>query len=493
MLNRGMQDEGRGLSPTAPLDRAPRPVLVAAVLVARGMLSVAVLLWLAALTPALLGMRLTTVMSDSMAPALVAGDAVVIRPIAASQAHVGDVLLVDDPDRPGRLRLHRLVEESAGRLVLRGDANRAADSSSIAPEHVRGAAALRIPFAGLPDLWWRTGDVVPLALFAVVLSGLGLLACADIRPPPDDLRRRPRRADPTRLLPFGRRRVVGVRGVVLVAALLAPLLATGHGVAGWSIFSGIITSSTNTIGANSTFTNCPARPGGLPTPSLYYAYTAASGTSEPDLQGSNSATLTGTTRTAGYCDGTAPSPYLTLTDSTSAVVVTTGTKITSPSTAFSISLWINPANAGTGILADFTDSNGGGSQTMTDRQIYYKTDGSLAFGARFGSGTGTPVTCSATAPSSGTWHHLVGTGTAAGVLTLYVDGAQACTTTGSGYAPSGAAGGGFWSFGAERPVTASAWGESSTSTGFVGGFDETTLYNSAITATDVANLYAAGH
>jgi hypothetical protein len=42
-------------------------------------------------------------------------------------------------------------------------------------------------------------------------------------------------------------------------------------------------------------------------------------------------------------------------------------------------------------------------------------------------------------------------------------------------------------------VTTSAWGESSTSTGFVGGFDETTLYNSAITATDVANLYAAGH
>jgi hypothetical protein len=103
------------------------------------------------------------------------------------------------------------------------------------------------------------------------------------------------------------------------------------------------------------------------------------------------------------------------------------------------------------------------------------------------------VTCSTAAPSSGAWHHVVATATTGGVLTLYVDGVQACTATGSGYSDNGAAGGGFWSFGAERALDATSWDEPSATTGFVGGLDETTIYRSTLTPTDVTNLFAAGH
>jgi hypothetical protein len=243
------------------------------------------------------------------------------------------------------------------------------------------------------------------------------------------------------------------------------------------------------------FLNCPSRAANLPAPSLWYPYTRNSGTTVTDLAGSNTGTLAGAyTRVTGYCDGTAPTPYVNFTDPSSTTAISTGNKLNPPSVAFSISLWINPSNAGTGILADFTDANGVGSQTVTDRQIYYKTDGTLAFGARFGSAKGTPVTCSTAAPSSGTWHNVVATATSGGVLTLYVDGVQGCTVTGTGgYASGGAASGGFWGFAAENALNATSWGESSTTTGFVGGFDETTLYTSALTSTDAANLYAAGH
>ncbi len=492
MHRRDERVEVRGLPPAAVHHRA-RGTVVVAVLLARTVLAVAIACWLVALAPALVGMRLTTVMSDSMAPSLLTGDAVVVRPVSAEEARVGQVLLVDDPDHRGRLRLHRFVERHGSELVLRGDANAAADSTPIEPEQVRAAAVLRVPFAGLPDYWLQTGALVPLGLFVAALAGLALLACMDIRPPPEQVPIAQRRAVLARFLRSRRARAVGVPALLLVAALTASSTVATAAGQGWAVFSGVATSNANTIGANSLFTNCPARPSGLPTPAIQYAYTANAGTTETDLAGSSNGTIASATlRTAGWCDGTGWSPYLTLTSPTATTVVSQGGRI-SPPAAFSISLWMNPANAGTGILADFTNSNGVGNQNWTDRQIYYKTDGTLTFGARFGTGTGTPVTCSTSAPVSGTWHHIVGTATSGGVLTLYVDGAQACTVTGTGYAPNAALSGGFWSWGAERPVGATAWGESSTSTGFVGGLDETTIYNGAITATDVSNLYAAGH
>lgn len=467
-----------------------QPLFMGAVLLARTVLCTAIALWLAALVPALFGMTVSTVMSNSMAPSIVAGDVVIVRPIPAGEARLGQVLLVDDPDRPGRLRLHRLAAKHAGALVLRGDANSMRDSSVITAGHLRGAAILRVPLAGLPDLWLRTGALIPLMLFAGALIALGLLACADIRPAPQHEPRgrrpaaRPRELR-ARLLPLGGRRVVGLRALVLLGALGAAAIGSGAGVQGGAVFSGIATSSTNTVGAASLFTNCPARPAGLPTPSISYAYTATTGTTETDLAGSNTGVLAaGPTRQAGYCDGSAPSPYLALTNGNAQTVVSAGSEIQTPPTAYSISLWVDPTSSG-GILASFADSNDIGSEGVSDRRIYYRSDGTLAFGALHG---GSVVYCSTAAPATGTWHNLVSTATAAGVLTLYVDGAQACSVTaGSGAASSAP---GFWHFGADKSFA--GWSEGP-STGLIGGLDETTVYTSAITDSDVTNLFAAGH
>ncbi len=138
--------------------------------------------WAAA--PAVLGWQPTTVMTASMAPAIAVGDVVVAAPADRSSPVVGRVLLAVDPDRPDRLRLHRLESvRPNGLLVTRGDANAAADSTPLQPDAVRGVGVLRVPWVGLPAVWVRTGEVVPLA---VTLAGLVLSLAVALRRGVDD-------------------------------------------------------------------------------------------------------------------------------------------------------------------------------------------------------------------------------------------------------------------------------------------------------------------
>jgi len=146
-------------------------VMVAAFLLA--LLALAVL-------PVLFGWHGAVVLSDSMSPALRVGDVVVHRP--ASQLEVGQILVVDNPARPGQLLTHRLVDETAdGRLRLQGDANAVADSTPVPVEAVRGRVQLRVPLIGLPVAWQRSGQLVPLV--GTVAALLLLAATARLRPP----------------------------------------------------------------------------------------------------------------------------------------------------------------------------------------------------------------------------------------------------------------------------------------------------------------------
>src|SRR5207237_1001286 len=92
-------------------------VATLAVLVCRGALAVATSLALIAVAPALVGLTSTVVMSDSMSPGISAGDVVVVRSIPTEDIHIGQVLLVDDPSFPDRLRLHRLAQRDRDRFV----------------------------------------------------------------------------------------------------------------------------------------------------------------------------------------------------------------------------------------------------------------------------------------------------------------------------------------------------------------------------------------
>lgn len=96
-----------------------------------------------------------------------------------TKLRVGQVLLVRDPDRAGKLRLHRFVRtNSDGTVSLKGDANRGIDSTPVAIGDIRGVGSLRVPLIGHPLLWAKSGRWAPLAVPVVclgTLAGLGTL------------------------------------------------------------------------------------------------------------------------------------------------------------------------------------------------------------------------------------------------------------------------------------------------------------------------------
>jgi signal peptidase len=139
------------------------------------------------IAPTALGWRAALIVSGSMEPGIRPGDLVILRPIDAaavlSTPLEGAVVQVDNPVRPGQLLVHRVVGREKGALITKGDANAVRDYVPVQPEHVHGVARLRVPYAGLPVLWLRNGERIPL-----LALGAGLLVLAW----PE---RRPRRAD----------------------------------------------------------------------------------------------------------------------------------------------------------------------------------------------------------------------------------------------------------------------------------------------------------
>ncbi len=145
-------------------------------------LAVALGFWAAA--PVALGWLPSTVMTASMTPAIEVGDVVVSRPMPADALLPGRVVLAEDPDWPDRLRLHRIAGIDAdGALITKGDANPSADSSPLHPDAVRGVGVLRVPWVGLPVVWLKTADVVPLGAATL---GFGLCVVLALRRGDDD-------------------------------------------------------------------------------------------------------------------------------------------------------------------------------------------------------------------------------------------------------------------------------------------------------------------
>ncbi|MDQ1702757.1 MAG: signal peptidase [Frankiaceae bacterium] len=133
-------------------------------------LSAACLLGMASV-PMAFGWNSAVVMSGSMQPAFYPGDVVVSSPVSIGQLHPGEVVVVADPVRPGKLLMHRFVRQGRGdTIVTRGDANASEDSTPVPYANVRGLPRMRVPFVGLPVLWLRTHALVPLAALLVLAS-----------------------------------------------------------------------------------------------------------------------------------------------------------------------------------------------------------------------------------------------------------------------------------------------------------------------------------
>lgn len=202
-----------------------------AVITARAALAIVFGLTFWAVAPILIGWHTTTVMTGSMEPAIQTGDLVVSRMIDPPELRPGQVVLVNDPDHHGRLRLHRLHAVDGSELITKGDANPEVDSSPVGRADVLGIGALRVPWIGIPIPDARDGDVLALATTLVGLctviavAFLPAIARTETDPPEDrpDLRRPT--DDQGRSQPDGLTRArVRPRTFALVAALTVALI-----------------------------------------------------------------------------------------------------------------------------------------------------------------------------------------------------------------------------------------------------------------------------
>lgn len=455
------------------------------------------LLW--ALAPAALGWPSTVVVTASMAPRLNPGDVVVARPVDPNRLRLGQVLLVDDPDHAGRLRLHRLVAfRGDGTLTLRGDANRTDDSTPVARTAVRGVGALHVPYIGRPLLWLREHDTLSLAgtaaALAVLVALAGLYRPGRPRPEPchrgqaqprargrshHGIHRRPSRPAP--------RSVPRTAALVLVvgAALTAHFALPGHARAG-SRFTGAAGAPTSGWSAARYFTCANAV---LATPSavwLYYPFTGTSGGKAQDLSPNNH---TGNFRGGVTLNVT---PDSCARDTATAVrldgstgYISTNDQANNP-TVFTIEIRFRTTTTRGGELVGFGDTITS-LVTGEDRNLYLTNAGRVAFGVGGGGllGLGSPTVV--TSPGSyndGAWHLADATLSAAG-MQLYVDGtrvaADPSVTTANNYK-------GYWRIGYGN--VGGLLGDP-TSQYVAATVDQVAIYTAALGADDIAAHYDA--
>ena len=116
--------------------------------------------------------------SDSMRPALQAGDLVINRRVAADQIARGEIVTFEDPQLRRNIT-HRVVErrEAGGRVAFatRGDANSGVERWSAGPQERIGRLVASIPRLGFA-LGLVTSPLVRLLLTAVCAVGLCTLA-----------------------------------------------------------------------------------------------------------------------------------------------------------------------------------------------------------------------------------------------------------------------------------------------------------------------------
>jgi signal peptidase I len=138
--------------------------------------AVGLLIW-SVLPPLLAGWHGSVVISDSMRPRLKPGDVVLDDPHRTPKA--GQVILFHDPADARRIMVHRVREvRPDGSMVTAGDANASRDSTPVPKQFYIGLGRLRVPWVGLPVLWWSQGRyqrVGAIGAGLVVVAGLASL------------------------------------------------------------------------------------------------------------------------------------------------------------------------------------------------------------------------------------------------------------------------------------------------------------------------------
>ena len=120
------------------------------------------------------GWEPTTVTSGSMAPSIRVGDVVFYDDPEPDEIAQRTIMLFEDAD--GEQVLHRVFSVTDDGFVTKGDANVSPDSEVVPPDSVLGIARLVIPMAGLPVVWWNSGNMVVIAAWLILTLGAAGLA-----------------------------------------------------------------------------------------------------------------------------------------------------------------------------------------------------------------------------------------------------------------------------------------------------------------------------
>jgi hypothetical protein len=470
--------------PTIVTDRHRRctgdlPRLLLAV-AARTVLLTVLLLALWSTVPALLGWHVTTVVSDSMAPAIRTGDVVAAMPSDASDVTPGRVLLVEDPDHDERLRLHRVHRvEPDGSLRLRGDANAAADRTAVDPDAVLGIGVLRFPGVGLPRVWISEGTWAHLVTTGLGAAALLLLTRAD---------RSIVVGEPCRRCGAPRRDLhstpVGADGSSVATATSAVPLVTGAlvvllGIA--TAFSGASFSGTTTTGSalgSSDFGCFHHDPAGAV---LAWDFAEKNGTRVTDVSGRGADGFfanAGASRIDGDC---AANPFAHLTADGAEGYAVTDAAVPAPD-VFTISAWFR-TDVASGRVFGF-GSDQAPASTYRDRHLFLDTSGRLRFGVE-GSGSQFKFTVGSTEPvNDGQWHHAVATFTSRSMV-LYLDGQRQGSRTDAATLRQYS---GHWRVGRQ---SLDGWANNGGPV-FVGDVDTVRVHDRVLDADTIAAEFAAG-
>jgi signal peptidase I len=473
-------------------DTTPRWGRVLRVAAARGLLAIVASLLLWGLVPVVLGWQPQLILTGSMEPRIMPGDLVVTRPVDPTTLKLGQVVTVDDPDHDdGRTRTHRIVRiDEHGDLVLRGDNNPMDDSSPVPLDAVHGVGVLRVPYVGRPLLWLGQHQYVPLGLTLLVLAwAVGTVLGGpgtrdDDRDEHDDeggstgrpgmpAQRLDESGDTPRLAGQRRRRA----GAGIASTVVAVLVA-GSGPA-QAAFTEEVANPVSSFVAASTFGSAYVDAVLGDSPYLYWRLDEKSGFSVADSSGNGrGGTIMNSTTfdQAGALSG----------DSNGAVrlsnewITQNGSAVTAPS-RFSLEAWIKTTGTTGGRILGFGNRNGSSASPSIDRSLYLGNNGRVYFALASGKTSGLD---SGTALNDGHWHHVVATYTnsGAGGMRLYVDGSLADTGKGSLTSMTG-----WWRAGGD---SMSGYTANPYDSFYDGTIDEVAVYDSVLTADEVADHFA---
>lgn len=532
--------DGRGVWPPLP---PPRRRLGPRVLA--GVLGLLVLAGLAAavLWHTALGGRWQVVATPSMGTAAPVGTLVLTVP--ADRVAVGDIVTYHPPvaNHPNSVT-HRVISvEPDGGFRTRGDINGAVDPWTVRPSNLVGVASyvllastgllpIRATAATGGHVDLRDGEVgllttqlPPGAKGAVVTTGVHMpiwlwvvmtlvwlvpmfygLVAAWRRPidddvPPDDpgaAAERPADADPITepiLIPglsdrpvWMLRRAVPPAVTVLVVVAFTATLALGT-AATTASFTARVANTTNTAASAPFFTCASALTTIAP---AYLAWplddtTVANGSTARDVSGNSRPGqyvngFTSSTSTPCARD-TARSVTLTPTAAAPSQVATSSILPAAGLSVFSLAIWVRTTTTTGGKLMGWGTARTGASLSF-DRHLYMTDAGRIVFGVYPSSYR------TVTSPRSyndGQWHLVVATLSGAGMV-LYVDGAQVVTDPATTTAGVGVLNLGYWRVGYDNLVN---WPNRPTTDYWAGSAYGAAVYGSALSPTQVAQLYSA--